>query len=301
MSYCTNCGAVLPDDARFCVSCGSARPNSARFGPVRAETPGRKGWNLGMFLLGLGLALVLIVGLTLVFHGSFGGKRKLEGHGFQTPEKAVSAYAKAMINGDLDGMLSTFALESAAENLNRKAWIAFCGSYPNMDAFESGILPAESDLAIALDAEGLRAKTGRMIYMQYEKVLLDLYDYKSSVSNYVVLQDDESAREFVAELKKPNPFADAAVGEVFNAEELLSDDVRQAYEDIKDQFTEMYGVDDIKNLALELEIDGEDYLLIFVVGKYNGRWYSISFNSPVLMCTPHVGGSSGLVKKEEIY
>ena len=29
MKYCTNCGAQLPDDAKFCTSCGSPQEVSA--------------------------------------------------------------------------------------------------------------------------------------------------------------------------------------------------------------------------------------------------------------------------------
>ena len=40
---------------------------------------------------------------------------RFEGEGYESPEEAVAAYLEAMRNGDVAGMLSTFAIETYVE------------------------------------------------------------------------------------------------------------------------------------------------------------------------------------------
>ena len=40
------------------------------------------------------------------------GASQFEGNGFSSPEAAITAYAEAFRNGDVDEMIATFAIES---------------------------------------------------------------------------------------------------------------------------------------------------------------------------------------------
>ena len=50
-----------------------------------------------------------------------------EGAGFSSPEEAVEAYLEYMNQGDIQGMLSCFAIESYVEHMDPEAYLTYIG------------------------------------------------------------------------------------------------------------------------------------------------------------------------------
>ena len=75
-------------------------------------------------LLALLLAAVPALGKDLpswVTDGGDAAREPLEGPGFGSAEEAVTAYLEAMKNGDLEGMLATFAIETYVAEMDAQA------------------------------------------------------------------------------------------------------------------------------------------------------------------------------------
>ena len=79
----------------------------------------KKGFGKAAFLLiGLviGIALTSILSYFLLMKNPKNTSEKLEGTGYDSPEKAVEAYVNYLKEGNLKGIISTFAVESYVDN-----------------------------------------------------------------------------------------------------------------------------------------------------------------------------------------
>ena len=79
----------------------------------------KKGFGKAAFLLiGLviGIALTSILSYCLLMKNPKNTSEKLEGTGYDSPEKAVEAYVNYLKEGNLKGIISTFAVESYVDN-----------------------------------------------------------------------------------------------------------------------------------------------------------------------------------------
>ncbi len=282
MQFCDQCGAILLDGAVFCASCG-AKPSGAAAPSVPEKKARSRRLDLRVFLLGLGASLALLILLALLLPVSLGpGLRKLEGRGFSSAEKAAMAYVDALKKGDLDALLSTFAQESYAEHLDRRAYLTKSLIYLNArSVMFAGYLPDSCDLALSLDAEGRRAYQLRLLYGQYQDLLLGdkLNEMKESTSQYIRTTDDEVRRELIAALNAKTPFSSVEFVRFIPPEYLLESDMLGTYREFLAEYSVIYGVEELQDLVLLVRIDGEEYLLFLCVGKYDGRWYNISIGN----------------------
>lgn len=58
-----------------------------------------------------------------------GSAHAFEGSGFDSPEEAVTAYLEAMQEGDVQGMLSTFAIETYVDNVDAQTYLTRMGAF----------------------------------------------------------------------------------------------------------------------------------------------------------------------------
>ena len=104
---------------------------------------------------------------------------KIEGDGFATPEEAITAFAEALQEGDLDKMISTFAIESYCERYDMAGLIQRVASiqptflitpgYPALDQTE--------DFTTRLNAEDRRADLILKIERPLMMIALDRMQY----------------------------------------------------------------------------------------------------------------------------
>ena len=117
MITCIKCGTSVDESAKFCPSCGT-----------RIKKKPKKNTKGIIFLL-FGILIGAVTACTLMILLNNPKKTKMEGAGYKTPEDAVMAYAEYLKNGDMEGMISTFAVESYVEHFDMRAHLEYYDSY----------------------------------------------------------------------------------------------------------------------------------------------------------------------------
>ena len=154
MAFCEYCGAQLSDGALVCSVCGrGTQPQEVPTGSAPAQPQAAPSWGaqvpppmaapyppkaskpsgngsgrilfllLGVALAGVAVAVLLAAGVLQFRSGAEPTAVKVEGPGYTSAEEAARAYAEALKAGDLNAMLSTFAVESYVEHFDMAAYI----------------------------------------------------------------------------------------------------------------------------------------------------------------------------------
>lgn len=201
----------------------------------------------------------------------------IEGPGFDTPEEAIIAYVEAMKSGDINQMLSTFAIETYVDNYDVKAAVEKAGGYSSatnppflsIDAYTRyiNIYRREDSLTKAL-LEQYFYFADMTDYYRALTLTRDCYGYGSPENFFDALQDEDWM----------NTLANMKYGEVKTAEDLralLSEDYfSESSQNSIDNTMKLLGCDELVPLAIEVEFDGKEYYLSMNVICYDGRWYN---------------------------
>ena len=210
MAYCRNCGHPLDPSIKHCPKCGSANPEYAK--------PKKKGaGNLLFFLLGIVLSAGILAGVIaagwLTIGNTIGKKEnkasKVEGAGYNTPEEAVKAYAQYLKAGDLDGLLSTCAIESYASHLRAEIYYEMYSGF-----MANSSLPPGTDLRNRIDAEQQREsfiKSLRDAYVNYA-IRGTEYEEQMNSTHMLMIQEGETGR-FIEIMSNEIPFDSMEIGE----------------------------------------------------------------------------------------
>ena len=303
MGFCSQCGSEISEGYAFCKKCGapveapdkssdpqaaSAQPASAQTAPVQSAAPGKtdsdgSGNNgfinpVRLLFLGIGLVAGLLIGVFAVkgLQGSGGGKT-MEGAGYDSPEDAVTAYVDYLKDGDFDGMISTFAVESFIDHADVEKYYKEMGTYMAFNGsfgVSNGWLTRESDMARRLNVENRRSYIVTGIYRHY---LLSLYsqeefsEFADMINSGLVLRlDDIDIGDFL----EADPKLDTI--EVVKVMEFDGNDTDAFKMGMKRQ-KKLMNADDLKSIQMKLEIDGEDYIMYMNVAEYDGKWYNVEF------------------------
>lgn len=220
----------------------------------------------------------------------------LEGSGFDSPEAAITAYAKALSEGDVEGMLRTFAIESYVENYDLEAQIKRVGFYlftPN----EAG-LPNDSQYKQELNNYSrLAAVTTQIINGYFALTGVDnsktYLPFSKQEENW-----EETLDDFLEQLESPKldkKLSSIEIGDVLTAEDLLSDESYEVY-DPESPYGDFLDVEEFYDLAIEIAFDGEDYYLFMLTAKIDGKWYNITTHSP-LAVQSCLDSTTGILKR----
>jgi len=287
--FCKNCGEQLEKDAQFCIRCGMkvssappAQPQAASVPsgetacPASPQAPRLKTGPKGKYMLfGAGgtAAGAILLAVILLIAGVFSsGVRTIEGPGFATPEDAAKAYLIALKNQDVDAMVSTFAVESYADNYDLEAMVERLKSY--LPSYEIR-LPGTNDYNRQLNIASRRNQLASVITNQYM-----YYNAAAELNGYdpTILMEEDEIQDFFNKFErdmKNYVFADLKVGDVLQPE-----DVSDLYMAIDNQQNiakqaKVFGVsaDDIANVAVEFSADGQKWLFCPQAIRYNGKWY----------------------------
>lgn len=308
MKFCTGCGTQLADEAQFCSVCGKrteepqaqaggaggkGQPQAGAGGAGENRQPpaapdartAKKGPGWILFLL-LGFAAAAIVMVILLATGILrmdlgGSEPRLEGEGFDSPEEAAVAYAEYLKKGDLEGMLSTFAVESYVDNFDLEAYCELLGNFQLYTASSLGTaFPDGEGLAEKINVEMRRGTIIDRIYYQYMVGLLSGTELEVVVKAGQLVtppdQREEQLDELMRVLRQDPGFSNMKIGEALCAEDMLSEDDFERY--LKNLDRSYRGADEIQDVCLELTIDGEDYRLFIQTGRYHGKWYNLTFD-----------------------
>ncbi|MBN1775828.1 MAG: hypothetical protein JW817_05115 [Clostridiales bacterium] len=298
---CKQCGYLLAENETVCPACGdiaigaplpeaqttpivsSTNPLSENL-PERQTDPSYPSSNtkkgnplLKSMIFGV---VGMVIGATVLFaillnSGIFDtGASQIEGKGYDTPEEAAEAYLIALRDQDMNAMISTFAIESYVENYDFNAMVERLQAYtPNMELPFPNSTPHTKELNL----ESRRKIVTQSITIQYF-----FYNYLIDDSGYgttLTLNDYPDLVDDMEKASKDYFFEDLEITGSMDPED-LSDlyEGERNQENIAKQ-VKPYGVkrDEVANVVITFELDGDEYIFCPQLIEYNGRWYIQTF------------------------
>ena len=223
-----------------------------------------------------------------------GSAGKVEGSGFSEPEEAILAYARALQHGNVQEILSTFAIETYVESYDLTAAMENVGAYTNTNvpfAPSSDAYTAELNRILW---QGSIVKNLSYMYLSFTDVEFlgqpitfngDPYDTPEQLAEALTVSD------WMQRL------SGMEIGAVLTFEDLFgqNDKIAQALENR----IRILGCDDMVPLAAEVTMNGQLYYLCTDVACYDGVWYNCA---PMGMIAVYLGASienGGLCPVEE--
>ena len=204
---------------------------------------------------------------------------RFEGEGYESPEEAVAAYLEAMKNGDVAGMLATFAIESYVENADAQA------SLWRIRVFMPGnsALPLGGDYQLQTAAAKRYAELANMLYYQW-LALSWPEEYGEFGAQAVTFQDEAAVEAFradlaandVAPLLETLELIDFIPAQNFNENYLSQNSLRTRAAQAAG-----YGCDAMSDVVARLSIGGETWYQCMQCARYDGRWYNIAFSGNI--------------------
>ena len=206
----------------------------------------------------------------------------LEGAGFDSPDDAVLAYLDAMRHGDVNKMISTFAIESLVDNYNivadfeRTNTYTTNNTYPFQgdDAYTRSILlfkrQAQLNHTLMCQYFNLNIKDPSIIGYQMNSSAFDEFGY-------------DTPEEFFDDLTNPDwmdILADMTYGAPLTQEQLHDILPDRYWEDMDrieqniEQKKAIFGYDDYASVAVKVHFNENDYYFFMDVACYNGKWYN---------------------------
>ncbi len=228
--------------------------------------------------------VLLLAAVVLGVLGLTSGKSsdRFEGSGYSSPEAAMEAYAAAFAQKDVDGMVSTFAVETLAERADFGAYLARMRAYQyTMDVYIQ-----DNDYGQELTVQTIRSKITSELMSQYRLAVAakqDL-DTESFLFRPTTFSDEEEARQFASYFNDGTLFSSVEFVRVVDADEVfraLDDGENKLKNDriqkILGEYTDIYGAQELNEGCVEVKVDGKAYWLFLQQAKYGGKWYNVSF------------------------
>ena len=235
------------------------------------------------FIIVLVIAVLLVAYIVLNAVGiiNFGGAKgagRAEGTGFDSPEKCVEAYMEYFKNGDYNGMLSCYAIETAVDNFDMEGYVERLQCItPTLN-----LVLADDDFSKSMSAEQLRYRVFTSIrsaswYLANCNFLVDGLP--------VALESEGNAKDLIEDFL-PSDIQSRLAQIEYN--EILdeSDEIvercltEQLKENAKEQ-SAYFGSDDYEPIAIDFSVGKDDYYLFLDMLEYDSKWY-ISPNSSFL-------------------
>lgn len=263
----------------FCPKCGATIPDADN----KEKSGSKVVKNILLVLLILVLMAVSGLGTAayMTFHNKTSGAT-YEGKGYNTPEEAAKAYAEAFANKDINEMLSCCAIESYVDNLDYEAQIERYGAYmPTI--FGGPIMTGDDEATRQINIEERKGQLTNFIIRAYLRVSQPI---DSPIFSGLALQvgdgKEYDADEIVDLLKGASDIDSIKVGDVEDCYYFLQASSNDNSDKMHKTLKKVYG-GKIEWLGVELEIDGEDYVMFVDAIQYDEKWYILA---------PHGTGAS---------
>ena len=218
----------------------------------------------------------------------------VEGPGFNSPEEAILAYAAALQKGDVDLILSTFAIETFVENFDMAAYMKNSNTYTF-----SGLLPIPSSDSYTTTLNQMMWQYRIVQSLTHMYLSLGDYEYNGQmvVFNGSVYDTPEQLMEDMSIENWMGMLANMEIGKVLTFEDLFepNDNDRKNLERQKAYL----GCEDLVPLAVEINLNGKAYYLTADVACYNGRWYNCKFMGTIALYLGANALSGGLCALDE--
>lgn len=228
-----------------------------------------------------------------------------EGEGFDTPEEAVLAYINAMQANDVDGIISTFAIETMVENIDVYTVVSRLLS-ANLSTWPT--VPADNTYAKQLLVSKAYGDIVNNLYYQYVVYTASGTEYAEGFLSGSPIRFGSNNRE-----EQIDDYISAMNSDRFSTalqtcsfvEWLNPADLYEYYESESCQksiskYTQQYGADELALLCARLNINGKDWLLTMDCARYGNTWYNLKSNGYMAAFLGLSSYLGGLVPMDEL-
>ena len=205
--------------------------------------------------------------------GVLAQESKIEGPGYDSPEEALLAYAEALKAGDIDGMLSTFCVETYCENYEMEDYLEILTmASPGTSIYVS----ADGDPFLErLNREIRQDEIVDNIIRQVRSAALLGTDYEEFITNFrVEFTEETDAAGFLALLRDTTPFSTMSIGDIVTMEVLTGQSLKGNR--LVQLTRARAGADELACSAVRLQIMGENWLLTMDAVRYGDKRYNMN-------------------------
>ncbi len=196
---------------------------------------------------------------------------RVEAEGFDSPQQAAAGYLEGLKEQDMEQMLSTFAVESYAENYNLQAYLEYMQSYffmqqdvnlPPVNAFVKAMISYERMEHLKKDIH----EQGRALY-----VCTSYFDNSQITQEDVSFEWEELPEKINLDSIEILGFiSPETLSEYYGTEQMLK---------IQNRHAQICGADQIKDCVVVFSCDEGTYCLFMESVEYNGKWYNSQFGN----------------------
>lgn len=276
--YCPNCKKTCPEGTRYCSTCGGPLTE----GPEKKKKPASFGKGL---VTGL-LIMALVVGCAaavLFIPRMTAGSSKAPRPGYETPEDAAVAYFEAFQKGDVDGAISTFALQEYTDCYDLYADyskdLSIYDANPLRNSFP--ILLNDNEFTRSLNIEARRLIIGHMLQKTYRNIIFpDWKEYSIERSRKEAFPDTiDSPEEYYDHFKiedVDNKLENMTIKKIYTCEELFEKDdkLKRQWELTKEDVLSFTDAEDLTYLQVKYTVGGRTCTQELSQICIDGRWYN---------------------------
>ncbi|MCL2152134.1 MAG: hypothetical protein FWH57_04110, partial [Oscillospiraceae bacterium] len=191
---------------------------------------------------------------------------------YVSAEAAARAYLEAFGNADVKTMISTFSVESFANNYDLQAQIERLWAYNFFSLPQS--LPSNNRLTTDLNIQRRQGLIANWIQYQYASVFFA--DDLNNGGAMTPFGDEREVDRFIERISDPTYYEAIQTLSIIDFVDLNS--LSDMYSSDKNQqnidsTSDIVGAQKIENVVARVDIDREIYLFCFDVASYDGRWY----------------------------
>ena len=217
------------------------------------------------------LALMLLVTAALA-------EGKLEDEGFDKAEEAVTAYVQYFNEGDVEGMLSTFAIETYVDHVDADAYIE---QQRGINFTQEQGIPVSNDYFRGIAIAKRYGAVADALYYQYMSFNLPEEYIGLADGKMLMMPDDASIAAFtdaMNDVPMSGWFGKIELKEIMDPNELSDMFGNERMQERIRAQEKVYGCDALVEMPALLNIGGTDYLLCMQCACYEGRWYNLNTN-----------------------
>lgn len=225
-------------------------------------------------------AILVIFLLTSIFPFATakGSEMRFEGDGYTSPEAAVEAYIRFMNEGNVNGMISTFAIETFVENYDTVAYLT------NMHCTSRSMymgIPSSNTYSRNLLINQRHGKISQTLFDQYLYFTCRGTDYEAlAESKTLALRTEEEISAFVSCFENSavskwieNTISGRSIDPEGYLNKRCSEQVLKQYYRAVEVRKNNYSCDEYEDVMYILEFGQEDYVLIMGCARYGDKWY----------------------------
>ena len=223
----------------------------------------------------------------------------IEGPGFDSPEEAVSAYLEALKNGDAEGMLSTFAIETYVSEMDAQAYLE------RMWAFTPGDFrgaPVSDPYLRQIVVYQRQAELANELYRQYL-----FYSWPEAYGEFSAdalrLNGEAEVEAFLSALSAStftSTLGSLEIVEFVEPAELSDKYLNESNQQNIAKQVASYGCDELVSVAVKLDIGGEEWYQCMNVARYGEKWYNLSLSGNIGILLAMSSYAAGLAPAAEL-